>query len=64
VSGFAIEFEWLGNGLPDAQTFVIFDPSTNALLETGRTGNKTPESGTLGLFLLGVFAALRVRFLK
>lgn len=37
LSGFAVEFEWLGAGLPGAQSFEIFDPITFAVLETGST---------------------------
>jgi hypothetical protein len=38
VSGFAVEFEWIGSAaLPGAQPFQVFDPNTFDLLEEGTT---------------------------
>jgi len=38
VSGFAVEFEWIGGAaLPGKQTFQVFDPNTFELLEEGTT---------------------------
>jgi hypothetical protein len=37
ASGFSIEFEWIGAGMPSTQTFQVFDPNTFSLLEQGIT---------------------------
>lgn len=54
VAGFAVEFAWLGIGLPSAQVFQIYDAGTFALLTEGTTTQATatpvPEPHTL-LFL-------------
>ncbi len=38
VSGFAVDFTWLGGGLPGSQPFDIWDPASNALIAQGTTG--------------------------
>ena len=60
VSGFAVEFEWLGSGRPGTQTYLVFDPNTNAIIETGQTG-AMPEPASIGLLLLGFVALMRAR---
>jgi hypothetical protein len=70
-SGFSVEFDWLGAGLPGNQSFEIYDPISFTLLETGATQEATapppptgvPLPGSLSLFLAGIigFAALRKR---
>jgi hypothetical protein len=59
LSGFTIEFAWLGAGVPGAQPFVIYD-SDFATIESGITvsaPNATvPEPSTLGLILVGLIA--------
>jgi hypothetical protein len=55
VSGFAVQFSWLGTGTPGAQPFEVYDTSTFALVGSGSTTNigaVVPEPGTLFLFLL------------
>ncbi|MCP5313168.1 MAG: hypothetical protein H6955_06410 [Chromatiaceae bacterium] len=42
VSGFAVEFTWLGAGLPGRQDFEVYDPNTFDLLAVGST--RSPES--------------------
>jgi len=58
-TGFAVEFDWTGSGLPGAQAFEIFDPQTFQVLESGLT-TPIPEPGSLVLLALGV-AALAMR---
>ncbi|MGA7239026.1 MAG: PEP-CTERM sorting domain-containing protein [Bryobacteraceae bacterium] len=67
VSGFAVRFEWIGQGLPGAQPFQISDPNSFNVLQTGETGETgettpgpTPEPSTfwmlamtLAIFLAG-----------
>lgn len=52
VSGFAVEFTWIGAGTPGAQVFEIYDRQTLAVLETGLTA--VPEPSTLALLLLSL----------
>jgi hypothetical protein len=37
VAGFAVQFNWLGAGLPGSQSFEVYDPATNDLIEQGIT---------------------------
>lgn len=37
VTGFSLDFRWLGTGTPGPQEFEIYDPATFALLESGET---------------------------
>jgi hypothetical protein len=65
VSGFAVQFEWIGQGLPGAQEFQISDPNSFNVLQTGETAanaapGATPEPSTfwmiamaLAIFLVG-----------
>jgi hypothetical protein len=47
VSGFAVEFEWIGSAaIPGAQAFQVFDPNTFELLEEGITTHN--DNGQLG----------------
>ena len=39
VSGFAVDFNYLGTGLPGSQPFTITNPTTFALLQSGNTIN-------------------------
>ena len=60
VTGFAVEFEWLGNPAgPGSQFFEIYDPLKLTVLETGMTS--IPLPGTLYLFGLGLVALTTVR---
>lgn len=63
LTGFAIEFEWLGNGLPGVQAFSISDPDTFDVLASGRTrpavAQPVPEPSTLAL--LGLAGAIFLR---
>ncbi len=57
VSGFAVEFQWLGAGAPGSQAFAIYDASSFALLESGAT--TVPEPPLLGyLAVLGAVGLL------
>lgn len=65
LSGFTIDFVWLGGGVPGSQPFVIYD-STFATIESGRTVAVTeppavPEPPALGLILLSLIALLCAR---
>ena len=62
VSGFSVQFTWLGSGTPGAQPFQVFDPITFALLQSGNTtaaqvapipSLSTWSFGLLGLALAG-----------
>jgi len=52
-SGFAVEFVWVGSGMPGPQPFQIFDPDTLTVLDSGVT-TPIPEPGTLALMAIGV----------
>jgi len=58
ANGFAVEFSWLGQGLPGAQGFEVYDPSSFVLLGTGTSATReppapvpVPEPGSLMLCL-------------
>jgi hypothetical protein len=58
LSGFTIEFVWLGAGVPGSQPFVIYD-SAFETIESGQTRTRVvgvPETPALGLILLVLFA--------
>jgi len=64
VAGFAVEFTWLGAGMPSAQGFEIYDPVSFNVVETGSTRatvTSVPEPGTLALLLLATLAAAMLR---
>lgn len=64
VSGFAVEFTWLGTGTPSAQRFEIYDPVSFNVIEAGSTratATSVPEPGTLALLLLTTLAAAMMR---
>lgn len=50
LSGFAVEFNWLGAGLPGAQAFEIYDPNSLDVISSGLT-TLVPLPGALYLFL-------------
>jgi hypothetical protein len=63
VSGFSVQFVWLGSGVPGTQPFQIFDPNTFQLLQTGQTTTPSspvaaPAASTFSLILLAVGLAL------
>jgi hypothetical protein len=62
VSGFSVQFTWLGSGVPGSQPFQVFDPVTFQLLQTGQTVGSSavgaPAASTLSLILIGVGLAL------
>ena len=62
VTGFKVQFLWLGTGAPGAQGFAIFDPDTFDTIETGTT-TVVPLPGALLLLGTGLGATLlrRVR---
>ena len=43
VSGFAVQFRWIGQGLPGSQPFQIYSPIDFSLLQSGETTTTTPE---------------------
>jgi hypothetical protein len=54
VSGFAVQFDWLGQGLPGPQQFQIYDSGTFALLQSGETTSNgpAPEPSTFGMLAI------------
>ena len=59
LSGFAIEFDWLGGGAPGVQPFEVYDPNTYVLLDSGTTilndsSGTVPVPATLSLITLGL----------
>ena len=60
LSGFAVQFNWLGTGTPGSQPFQIFNANTSQVLENGNT--VAPEPSTFGLLALAVaFGGYRLR---
>lgn len=59
LSGFAIEFEWLGTGMPGSQAFQILNPDTFDAVSAGRTTGaaSVPEPAPLLLALTGLALA-------
>lgn len=65
VSGFAVEFTWIGAGMPGSQPFEVYDPDTFDLLDQGTTrlaNANMPEPSTLALLLLPAIAAGALRW--
>jgi hypothetical protein len=61
VTGFSVQFTWLGSGLPGAQPFQISNPSTFTVLQSGTTfqaASTVPTASTWSLILIGVGLAL------
>jgi hypothetical protein len=56
VSGFSVQFIWLGSGTPGGQPFQVFDATTFAVLQTGQTFSPLtiPTASTLSLSLIGL----------
>lgn len=56
--GFAVEFDWLGAGVPGAQEFNIYDPVSGFIVESGWTVEAppapTPVPAPLALLGLGL----------
>jgi hypothetical protein len=65
VDGFAVQFSWLGLGLPGSQGFEIYDPETFDLLGVGTTtprpSTPVPEPGPLTLTLAGLLMLATLR---
>jgi hypothetical protein len=56
MSGFAVDFTWIGSGLPGSQPFVIYDPNSFDQLEAGTTVSSVPVPTAWWLLLSGVLA--------
>jgi hypothetical protein len=67
VSGFAVEFRWLGAGVPGAQPFEVFDPVTFLSLQKGTTTPPasvpaaSPESLSVLALALGIAGAIQAK---
>ena len=61
VSGFTVQFAWLGQSPPGSQAFQIYDANTFALLQSGVTvaASAVPEPSTFGM--LGIVLAYGAR---
>jgi hypothetical protein len=62
VGGFAVEFTWIGTGLPGSQPFAIYDPSTFDLLSEGTTTSVVPTPAAA--WLLGSGLAVLLGFIS
>ena len=51
VSGFAVQFNWLGQGVPGSQPFEIQDPVSFAVLQSGATAPEPAAVWMLGIGL-------------
>lgn len=60
ISGFSVQFAWLGEGLPGVQLFEIYDPTTFELIYQGAT--LVPLPGALTLFITSIFGLSIVGF--
>lgn len=68
LTGFKVEFTWLGAGTPGSQAFTVWDPGTLDILDTGITTASVapppptalPEPGTALLALLALGTAWAV----
>jgi hypothetical protein len=58
VSGFSVDFIWIGTGVPGGQPFEIYDPVNFALLESGNTLNAVPAPAALWLLVSGSAALM------
>jgi hypothetical protein len=48
VSGFAVDFSWLGQGQPGSQPFQVYNPNSFALLQSGNTISAVPPISLQG----------------
>jgi hypothetical protein len=58
VTGFAVSFDWSGEGTPGSQYYEIINPATFETIESGYT---VPEPGTILLLGLGAVLLKRKR---
>lgn len=56
LGGFAVEFRWIGAGVPGSQAFDVFDPVSFGVLLSGSTVLAIPEPGSALLLLVGIVA--------
>ncbi|MGD1069450.1 MAG: PEP-CTERM sorting domain-containing protein [Bryobacteraceae bacterium] len=64
LTGFGVDFTWLGPGSPGAQTFEITDPVSLTVYSTGTgmTALAAPEPSTFGMLgILFAFGACKIR---
>lgn len=66
LGGFTVQFDFLGTGIPGAQTFDVVDASSFDLLDGGMTvlrSSRVPEPGLLLLLGFGLMGLARGRLL-
>jgi hypothetical protein len=61
VTGFSVDFQWIGTGTPGVQPYEIYDPNTFALLEQGVSASPVPVPAALWLFSSGLVTLLGAR---
>jgi hypothetical protein len=64
LSGFVVQFTWLGEGLPGPQPFEFYDPTDYSVTQSGTTtpAVSVPEpAGTAGLLALGLLSLALLR---
>lgn len=54
LSGFSVEFSWLGSGAPGSQSFAVYDADTFDVIENGVTIAAVPEPTSALLYLSGL----------
>jgi hypothetical protein len=65
ITGFSVQFTWLGSGTPGPQPFQVYDATTFSLLQTGATllaPTSVPAASTVSLSLLGLGLAVAAAY--
>lgn len=65
IAPFAVQFTWLGSGVPASQPFEVIDPISFSVSDVGNTTAysqppSVPEPGTMSLYILGIAVLLQL----